>query len=80
LFEQTEVYLLYSAWLLDELLPSFLLLGGFLGLAVLCNLGLGFRQQRTTLMLILAVCVGHLLVGGFLAWDLLLSGLTSLLE
>ena len=44
LYEQTEVFLLYGAWLTDELLPALLLLGVLVGAACLCNVVLGLKR------------------------------------
>jgi hypothetical protein len=80
LLEQSEVFLLYSTWLATDLLPGFLTLGVLLGLGMLINASLGVKQRALTGLLVTLVCLGHLVVGTFLAWDLLLSSLTSVLE
>ena len=80
LYEQTEVFLLYGAWLTDELLPALLLLGALVGAACLCNVALGLKRLYFTGALILGICFGHLVVGFILGWDLLIAGLSSIVE
>jgi hypothetical protein len=80
LYEQTEVYLLYGAWLTDELLPALLILGILLGLAFLVNLTLGLKRQQLTAGLLLGICLGHGVVGFILGWDLVVAGLSSIVE
>ncbi len=66
LFEQTELFLLYGAWLTEELLPSFLILGFLLGIAYACNLTLGLKRHQLTTALIVIICLGHIVVAFFL--------------
>jgi len=59
LFESSEAFLIYSAWLTDDLLPAALLVSLLLGLVHTLNGALGTARRAWRAVLILSICVVH---------------------